>query len=253
MEKLLSVKDIDKSFYCSKSGKAVHAVNQVSFSLHRGEFLGLVGESGCGKSTIAKMVMGMTKPDDGTISICGNIVQYPYHRSVYKDIQMVFQMPKDSFDPRRKMGNCITEAQRNFGKTKKEAAKNTDRLLEMVGLNANFLKKYPHEMSGGECQRAAIARALSVEPKIMICDEITSSLDVSIQAQVIELLCQLRQSMDLSILFISHDLALVGGICDRVLVMNQGEIVESGKSGQVLLHPQKHYTKQLISSVLEVM
>ena len=229
-----------------------HAVNDVSFELAEGEFLGLVGESGCGKSTIAKMIMGMLRPDKGRIFVCGKEMKYPYKRHVYKDIQMVFQMPKDSFDPRRTVGSSIADMQRNFGKNKKNSVEDARYALNLVGLGPEYFYKLPSQMSGGECQRAAIARALAAEPKIVICDEPTSSLDVSVQAQIVELLCSLRQKMSLSVLFISHDLALVGGLCERVMVMNNGTIVEMGQSADVLKNPQHEYTKRLIASVLEI-
>ncbi|MBR1565276.1 MAG: ABC transporter ATP-binding protein, partial [Oscillospiraceae bacterium] len=160
--------------------------------------------------------------------------------------------PTESFDPRRTIGSCIADMQRNFGISRKEAKARTLSYLDKVGLGPAFYNKYPHQMSGGECQRAAIARAFAVEPKVVICDEITSSLDVSVQAQVVELLQQLREQFHISLLFISHDLGLVQGLCDRVLVMYKGQIVEEGAASEVVHHPKNDYTKSLLASVLSV-
>lgn len=249
---LLKVENLDVSFFSGRTGKFVHAVNDVSFDLHEGEFLGLVGESGCGKSTIAKMVVGLVKPDGGKITLNEKEIRYPYQREVYRTLQMIYQMPQDSFDPRRKIGNCIVEIQTAFGKSREEAKKKTLELLHRVGLTDEYFDKYPHEMSGGECQRAAIARSLSLDPKIIICDEITSALDVSVQAQVVELLLSLKKELNISLIFISHDLALVQGLCDHVMVMYSGQIVERGETDAIMHHPQKEYTKLLINSVLEI-
>ena len=165
---------------------------------------------------------------------------------------MIFQMPGESFDPRRTIGSCITDMQRNFGISRKEAKTRTLEYLDKVGLDASFYKKYPHQMSDGECQRAAIARAFAVAPRVVICDEITSSLDVSVQAQVVELLQELREQTHISLLFISHDLGLVQGLCDRIMVMEKGKIVEEGPAREIVHNPQNAYTRQLLASVLTV-
>jgi peptide/nickel transport system ATP-binding protein len=248
---ILEATGLDVCFFTGK-GKEVHAVNHVSFALRDGEFLGLVGESGCGKSTIAKLVTGLIVPDEGMITLEGCEIHYPFSRQVYRDIQMIFQMPSESFDPRRTIGGCITDMQRNFGASRKEAKARTLEYLDKVGLDASFYKKYPHQMSGGECQRAAIARAFAVEPKVVICDEITSSLDVSVQAQVVELLQELREQTHISLLFISHDLGLVQGLCDRIMVMEKGKIVEEGPASEIIHNPQNAYTRQLLASVLTI-
>lgn len=248
----VEVENLKVSFYSPKSNSFVHAVDDVSFTLGENEFLGLVGESGCGKSTIARMLMGLQIPDGGTIRIKGKEIKPPYPHSMYKQVQMIYQMPQDSFDPRRKVGTCITEIQSNFGVNKREARDFTMHLLTRVGLTEEYYNKYPHEMSGGECQRAAIARSLSLKPDILICDEPTSALDVSVQAQVVELLAQLRKEMKLGVLFISHDLALVQGLCDSVMVMYQGKIVERGSAKEITQNPREDYTRKLLSSVLLV-
>ena len=166
---------------------------------------------------------------------------------------MVFQSPSDSFDPRRTLGDGIGESLRNAGMSRRETRAEVERLLEQCGLSKEFADRYPHQVSGGQCQRAAIARALAIQPKLLICDEATSALDVTVQKEIIDLLNQLRlvQGKHLSILFICHDLSLVQQFCDRVLVMYQGEIVEQGKPDDVIQKPEHAYTRRLIDSVLE--
>ena len=250
--RILEAENLDIHFSSSSSGKRIHAVRDVSLYLNKGEFLGLVGESGCGKSTVARALAGLIKPDHGRIFLKGEELPSPYPRSVYQFIQMVFQLPQDSFDPRRTIESCITDIQVNFGVKRPEAKKRAARYLEQTGLDESFLRKYPHQMSGGECQRAAISRAIAVQPDVLICDEITSALDVSVQAQIVELLRKLKTELGLAALFISHDLALVRGLCDRVLVMNDGQIVEDGSVCQVMEQPREEYTKFLLDSVLEI-
>ena len=249
---VLEVRELDKSFVSNKDGSLLHVVDHVSFDLAEGEFLGIVGESGCGKSTIAKLVMGLHPADSGEIFVNGESVRYPYSREVYRRLQMIFQMPKDSFDPRRTIGKCLVSVLKNFDVPVGECRAKAVELLSQVGLSADFMDKYPHEMSGGECQRAAIARAMAASPKILICDEITSALDVSVQAQIIDLILRLKESGSLSVIFISHDLALVQGVCDRVMVMYKGNFIENGPSSEIVNHPQNEYTKSLLASVLTV-
>ena len=166
------------------------------------------------------------------------------------EIQMVFQVPQDSFDPRKKIGDSIMESMRNHGIGKKEAQNRLEQLLQQVELPTEIADRYPNQVSGGQCQRAAIARALAVNPKILICDEATSALDVTVQMQIIELLKRLQKEMDLSILLISHDLALVQHLCDRVIVMYQGNIVEQGRTERVINAPENDYTKMLIEAAM---
>jgi len=250
--KILKATMLEKSFY-NGAGNYIHAVNGVSFFLEQGEFLGLVGESGCGKSTVAGLVAGLLRPDKGKVILDERELQTaPYPKSVYRKLQMVFQNPQDSFDPHRTIGSSIIDIQRNFGVNKCDARKQMYRLLERAGLKPELAHRLPHQISGGECQRAAIARAISVSPKIIICDEITSALDVTVQAQITELLQSLREEMRLSVLFISHDLALVQGNCSRVLVMYNGKIVEEGPVREVMTQPKDSYTKLLLSSVFTV-
>ena len=170
--------------------------------------------------------------------------------NIYQDMQMVFQMPMESFDPRCTLGDGIGESLRNMGITRAETRKRVENLLERCGLDKEYADRYPHQVSGGQCQRAAIARALAVSPEILICDEATSALDVTVQKQILELLIELKQKENLSFLLICHDLALVQKFCDRVLVLYHGKTVECGTPDEIINHPKMEYTKKLIDSVL---
>ncbi len=173
-------------------------------------------------------------------------------RNLYQNLQMVFQNPSDFFNPRIKLGSSIGEVLINFGKPRSEIKRTVAQLLEQVGLKSEFASRYPHEVSGGQCQRAAIARAIAIQPDLLICDEATSALDVSVQAQIVDLILKLRHEMNMSYLFISHDLALVQSICDRILVMHRGRIVEEGNTQDVIEHAAHPYTKLLLSSVFPI-
>jgi len=199
------------------------------------------------------MLTHLLKPDSGEILLEGTEIQHLKGKALkklYTEIQMVFQIPQDSFDPRRTLGDSIMESMRNHNVSRKEAQNRLGQLLQQVELPPELADRYPNQVSGGQCQRAAMARALAVNPKILICDEATSALDVTVQAQIIELLKRLQQEMDLSILLISHDLALVQHLCDRVLVMYQGNIVEQGTPDRVINAPENDYTKMLIEAAM---
>lgn len=252
MAEILKVDNLSKNFKShGKSNTA--AVKNVSFALNSGETLALVGESGSGKSTIARLITGLIKPSDGSIRIYDkDLFQMKKNNplELYSQIQMVFQNPAESFNPRKTLGYGIGEALINRGIEKGAIVNTVASLLEMCGLPAEISNKYPHQVSGGQCQRAAIARALAVEPKILICDEATSSLDVTVQKQIIELLDELRKSRDLSIIFICHNLALVQMFCERVVVLYEGEIVERGTPDEIINNPRADYTKLLVDSIL---
>ena len=254
MESILKVDNLSKVFL--RGGQQpVTAVKNVSFELMPGECLGVLGESGSGKTTMVSMITRLLDVTVGQIILDGqNITNLRGKelRSVYRKMQMVFQTPADSFDPRKTLGDGIGESLRNVGMSRRETRAEVERLLEQCELSKKFADRYPHQVSGGQCQRAAIARALAIQPKLLICDEATSALDVTVQKEIIDLLNQLRlaQGKHLSILFICHDLSLVQQFCDRVLVMYQGEIVEEGKTEDVISRPKEAYTRQLIDSVL---
>lgn len=252
MEPILDVNNLTKTF--KKRGKDDFvAVDHVSFQLFPGEILGVVGESGSGKSTIAKLVTRLIDATEGTIVVNGKDITHAKGaalRDIYADMQMVFQNPVGSFDPRRTLGDGIGESLKNHGVSKKERRKRVVGLLEHCGLSEEFADRYPHEVSGGQCQRAAIARALAIEPKILICDEATSALDVTVQKQIVELLQSLQKAGGLSYIFICHNLALVQMFCDRVLVLYDGKVVESGTPDEVILAPKSEYTRCLVDAVL---
>ena len=226
---------------------AYEVVHGVSLDVFPGEVLGLVGESGCGKSTIAKCVAGFSKPSAGDFLVSENIAEAG--RGPHK-VQMVFQNPSSSFDPRCTLGQSVTEGLRNGGMSKGEALARAGELFERCGLGRELLGRYPHQVSGGQCQRAAIARAVAARPDLLIADEATSALDVTVQAQVVALLRELNAELGMAVLFICHDLALVQDFCDRVAVMREGRIVEVGPTDQVLSSPVDSYTASLIASAL---
>ena len=253
MSIILEAEHLTKIF--RKKGSApLKAVDDISFQLKEGETLGIVGESGSGKSTLAKLLTRLTDSTSGTLKYEGKditMLKGSGLRELYGNIQMVFQDPVSSFDPRRTLGVGIGESLRNRGMKKEEIQKRVEEVLEQAGLDPRFAARYPHEVSGGQCQRAAIARALAVEPKILICDEATSALDVTIQKQIMELLQELKEQHGLSFIFICHNLALVQMFCDRVLVLYEGRIVESGTTDEIIQSPGEVYTKKLIESVFE--
>jgi peptide/nickel transport system ATP-binding protein len=235
-------------------GKTVHfrAVNTVSFEIKKGESLGLVGESGCGKSTLTRAILGLEEVQSGEILFDGQPVFTHHHANlaVCRRMQVVFQDPYGSFNPRWKVERLITEPFHLLDNPPKGAERDQKiaEALESVGLTAEDRHKYIHEFSGGQRQRIAIARALIIKPDLIILDEAVSALDVSVRAQVLDLLADLSDRLDLTYLFISHDLSVVRSITDRVLVMKSGEIVEEGPTGNVFDAPKHDYTKQLVAA-----
>ena len=255
---LLEVKDLRIWFPESKSllGKPLSyfkAVDDVSFTIKKGEVLGLVGESGCGKSTLSRGLVGLLPVHSGRISFKGeDLTGIPIREwgRIRRKIQMIFQDPYSSLNPRMTIGDMLMEPLLVHSMVpKQDLKKEALRLLDLVQLPADAFHRYPHQFSGGQRQRIGIARALSLKPEMLICDESVSALDVSIQAQILNLLKDLQQQFGLTYLFISHDLSVVHYISDRVMVMHAGKIVESGDADQVLKHPQEAYTQQLIAAM----
>jgi ABC-type oligopeptide transport system ATPase subunit len=247
---ILEVTGVTKRF----AGQHTPAVDDVSFTLDRGSALGLVGESGSGKSTTARLVAGLIKPDAGSVLLDGTQLvgaRRPTLLAARRDLQFVFQDPFSSLNPRMRVRDLVGEGLIVHG-LERDPKKRLDRVvetLESVGLESAHLDRYPRSFSGGQRQRIAIARAVAVRPKVLICDEPVSALDVSVQAQVLNLFAELRERLDLALLFIAHDLAVVRYLCDRVAVMNGGRIVEIGSREQVYDDPQHEYTRALLDAV----
>ena len=233
--------------YCSGVIRKHHvdAVSGVSFEIGKGEILGIAGNSGCGKSTIARMLMGLEDPDEGAVWLDGQKIsgltmgQMREHR---KKMQMIFQHPESSLDPQKKILFSMTEPMKihRVYREQKKMQQRIEELFDLVGVSTGLLSRYPHQISGGEAQRIMIARALTLDPKVLILDEPTSMLDVSIQAHVMCLLKDLRNKLDLTYLFISHDLEVLGWFCDRISIMSRGKFVESGDTEQIIHNPGHH-------------
>lgn len=259
MNKILEVKDLKKRYlvkkgFFAKSTDFLLAVDGVSFSLFSGEALGLVGESGCGKSTLARIILKLIKPDSGSIFFKNeDITHFSFKemKNIRKNIQIIFQDPFNSLDPRFTVFGIVSEGLANFfpKANKKEIYQKVVKALEDVGLSEDFLSRYPHEFSGGQRQRISIARALVLKPELLILDEPVSSLDVSIQAQIINLLIDLQEKRGLSYIFIAHDLGVIRHISDRISVMKQGKIIESGETEKVFKEPSHPYTQKLLASI----
>ena len=234
--------------------QTIEAVKGISFRIRRGRSLGLVGESGCGKSTLARLVTGLEDPTSGSVRIAGsNIHQISKNalRKLRREFQIVFQDPFGSLDPRHTIGRIVAEPLRTLEQVyPAESQKRVLSVMEDVGLKATDIQKYPHEFSGGQRQRIAIARALITRPQLVVADEPVSALDVSVQAQILNLLNDLQQEYELSYLLISHDLAVVECVCDDVAVMHNGVFVEYGLTSELFRDPKHDYTKSLLDAVL---
>ncbi len=253
-EYLVEVKDLKQYFPINTgmfSKTDLKAVDGVSFSIKPGETLGLVGESGCGKTTVGRTLLRLYEPTGGEVYFNGELVTDKNMNALRKEMQMVFQDPYSSLDPRMTVEDIIGEPLdvHKLYKTKAERREKILELMELVGLNAEHATRYAHEFSGGQRQRIGIARALAVNPKFIVCDEPVSALDVSIQAQVVNMFEDLQEKLGVAYLFIAHDLLIVRHISDRIAVMYLGKIVEIGDADEVYEHPQHPYTESLLSAV----
>lgn len=255
---LLRVNDLSKAYKIkkgvNKQAAEIGALNGISFDVHEGETVGIVGESGCGKSTLARILTKLEEPTSGTVDYLNRNVLAMGRgetRKLRRDIQMIFQDSSDSLSPRQRITDILDEPLRlHSNKSRRERLSRASELLDLVGLPKSTLRAHPHELSGGQRQRVSVARALSVNPKILVCDEPTSALDVSVQAQVIDLLKSLRSSLGLTYIFISHDLDLVQEFSSKTLVMYLGQIVESANSRSLAASPSHPYTEGLLASTL---
>lgn len=249
-EPLLKVQGISKTFKRNKH--TVAALKPTTLQLFEGEILGVIGESGSGKSTLLKLLTGLEQPTDGNVQLLGRDITHLRGKGaeyIYQNIQMVFQNPIASFNPRRKLRTSILENMRRLrpSMSLKACNQEIDKLLERVKILPGLADRYPHHLSGGQCQRIAIARALSIQPKILLCDEITSALDVLVQAEVIQLLQELNRELGVTIIFVSHDLSLTCNFCERVMVMYQGQCIEHGMAQALVKDPKEAYTRTLMA------
>lgn len=252
MNPLLEVKNLEKKF--STKDKDPYVIKKVSFQLHPLEILGLVGESGCGKSTLARCLLRLEQPTQGQILFKGQDIHSLKEDALFsfrKEAQLIFQDPYSALNPRMTAGENIAEPLLIHRlATKKNVREQATELLNLVGLCDSAFGKYPHQFSGGQRQRIVIARALALKPKLIVCDEPISSLDMSVQAQIVNLLKKLQKEFQMTYLFIAHDLNMIKYISDRVAVMHQGTIIECGNTDEVYSNPQHPYTKKLLSSIL---
>jgi peptide/nickel transport system ATP-binding protein len=258
-EPLLEINDLNTWFpagrnFFGTSNEVIKAVNEVSFDVYPGETLGLVGESGCGKTTLGRSILRLIEPTSGNINFDNTDLRdldKDDMREIRRDIQIIFQDPYSSLNPRLTVGDSLMEPLQvhQFYANNSKRKKKVLELLERVNLLPEHFNRYPHEFSGGQRQRIVIARALALRPKFIICDESVSALDVSVQAQVLNLIRELQQEFNLTYIFISHDLAVIKHISDRMMVMNKGEIVEIGDPEEIYYHPKEEYTKRLIASI----
>ena len=250
-EVVLDVKGVAKRFSIRKGWfrrDELEAVQDVSFSLKRGETYGLVGESGSGKSTLGRMIVGLISPDEGEIVLNGENLG-ARERMMRRKIQMVFQDPYGSLNPRRRISETLTAGSIALGESREAARERAKELLSLVRLGPDVMERFPHEFSGGQRQRIGIARALMARPEVLIADEAVSALDVSVQEQVVKLFANVRDRLALSTLFITHDLRIAGQICDRIGVLQQGRLIEEGTPQEILLSPKTDYAKALVAAI----
>ena len=254
---VLSVAGLEKTYHAGgafgRAGRTVRAVKSVDLSIRHGETLGLVGESGSGKSTLARCIVRLVDAERGSVVVGDDVDLMTLSRGALRahrrHIQMVFQDPYGSLDPRCTVGRLIAEGPIVHGVSESEAVSRAHALLELVGLERRAADRFPHEFSGGQRQRIGIARALALEPSILVADEPVSALDVSVQAQVLRLLADIRDRLDLTMLFITHDLRVAAQVCDTIAVMHDGEIVEYGPTSRIYAEPRHAYTQSLLAAV----
>jgi oligopeptide/dipeptide ABC transporter ATP-binding protein len=252
---LLQLNEVVKHFPVKGTNRVVHAVNGVSLTVRRGETLGIVGESGCGKTTLGRLALRLIEADSGEIRFEGEDLRTLSPRALRakrREMQIVFQDPYASLDPRQSVGDILAEPLKIHGLANGSGRRERiKKLLDQVGLSQDAARRYPHEFSGGQRQRIGIARAIALQPKLIVADEPVSALDVSIRSQILNLLVDLKRALNLSYVFISHDLAVVEYISDRVVVMYLGHIVETGTAADLYAAPKHPYTQALISAILE--
>lgn len=261
---ILKVSNLSKAYNLKRTsvfGKREfqNSVDDVSFNIKRGSIVGLVGESGCGKSTLSKCILNLIEASDGKVEFENktiydkskkNNISKKEMTELRKDMQIIFQDPYSSLDPKMSIGKTIMEGiKKHKNIQKKDAYDIAKEALELCGLDKSYMDRYPHEFSGGQRQRIAIARVLALRPKFIICDEPTSALDVSIQSQILNLMLELKEKLNLTYLFISHNLNVVRCFCDEIIVMNEGKIVEMGDAKSIYSNPRNEYTKKLIESI----
>ena len=234
----------------SKRYGAVQAVKDISFTVERGDILGIVGESGCGKTTLLRLISGLEAADSGQVLLHGRPLTAKRGRDDYRAMQMIFQDAAGSFHPRRRIADTIQDSVRSL--LGRDSRADIPALCARVGLAPELARRYPRDLSGGQCQRFAIARAMAAGPELLLCDEITSALDAATQARILELIRTLCRENHMAAVFVSHDLAVVGSLCGRVLVMKDGHMVEQGPTQQILQSPSEAYTRELIASVMEL-
>lgn len=253
MSEIVNVESLCK-FYSAGRGQVHRAVDQVSFTVTEGEVFGIVGESGSGKTTVARSLLRLTEPTSGSVRVAGIdpwTASSEARRQYREAVQVVFQDPYSSMDPRMRIGSIVAEGLDGSSRSVEMKSKIAT-LLDKVGIPSSYATLFPHELSGGQRQRVAIARALALDPRVLVADEPVSALDVSMRGQVLNLLMSLQRDLDLTIVFISHDLGIVQQLCNRVAVMHQGKIVEMGDPVHIFQNPKDEYTKQLVASIPKV-